>query len=55
MRFAAAMFIKLLDKFPRFETSAYLLVLVIGVKLLLDYFFNNYQYTRHSRMRRAIR
>ena len=33
MRFAAAMFIKLLDKFPRFELSAYLLVLVIGVKL----------------------
>jgi YkoY family integral membrane protein len=46
MRFAAAMFIKLLDKFPRFETSAYLLVLVIGVKLLLDYLFNNHQYTR---------
>ena len=40
MRFAAAMFMRLLDKFPRFETSAYLLVLVIGGKLLLDYFFN---------------
>ena len=39
MRFAAALFIKLLDKFPRFELSAYLLVLVIGVKLLLDYLF----------------
>lgn len=39
MRFAAAMFIRLLDKFPRFELSAYLLVLVIGVKLLLDYIF----------------
>lgn len=45
MRFAAAMFIKLLDKFPRFEISAYLLVLVIGLKLLLDYFFND-RYTR---------
>jgi YkoY family integral membrane protein len=41
MRFAAAMFIKLLDKFPRFETSAYLLVLVIGGKLVLDYAFND--------------
>jgi predicted tellurium resistance membrane protein TerC len=40
MRFAAVMFIRLLDKFPRFETSAYLLVLVIGGKLVLDYFFN---------------
>jgi YkoY family integral membrane protein len=45
MRFAAAMFIKLLDKFPRFELSAYLLVLVIGIKLMLDYLFNG-QYTR---------
>jgi YkoY family integral membrane protein len=41
MRFAAAIFIKLLDKFPRFEISAYLLVLVIGGKLVLDYFFND--------------
>ena len=40
MRFAAVMFIRLLDKFPRFETSAYLLVFVIGGKLLADYFFN---------------
>jgi len=30
MRFAAVLFIKLLEKFPRFELSAYLLVLVIG-------------------------
>ena len=35
----------MLDKFPRFELSAYLLVLVIGIKLLLDYFFNG-EYTR---------
>jgi YkoY family integral membrane protein len=37
MRFAAAMFIKLLERFPRFETSAYLLVIVIGMKLLVDW------------------
>lgn len=41
MRFAAAIFIKLLEKFPRFETSAYLLVIVIGMKLLLDWLFNS--------------
>jgi len=41
MRFAAILFIKLLEKFPRFELSAYLLVLVIGGKLLADWGFNN--------------
>lgn len=40
MRFAAVMFIRLLEKFPRFEMSAYLLVIVIGVKLIADYIFN---------------
>lgn len=40
MRFAAVMFIKLLERFPRFETSAYLLVTVIGLKLLADWWFN---------------
>jgi YkoY family integral membrane protein len=40
MRFAAVVFIKLLEKFPRFETAAYLLVFVIGGKLLVDYTFN---------------
>lgn len=40
MRFAAAVFIKLLEKFPRFEMSAYLLVIIIGMKLLLDWGFN---------------
>ncbi len=30
------------ERFPRFETSAYLLVTVIGVKLMLDYLFNDY-------------
>lgn len=41
MRFAAVIFIKLLDKFPRFEIAAYLLVTVIGVKLLADWGFNS--------------
>jgi YkoY family integral membrane protein len=40
MRFAAVLFIKLLERFPRFETAAYLLVAVIGVKLLVDWWFN---------------
>jgi predicted tellurium resistance membrane protein TerC len=40
MRFAAVLFIRLLEKFPRFETAAYLLVVAIGVKLLLDWWFN---------------
>ena len=41
MRFAAVLFIKLLEKFPRFETAAYLLVCVIGLKLLADWWFNS--------------
>lgn len=40
MRFAAVLFIKLLDKFPRFETSAYLLVTVIGSKLVAEWSLN---------------
>lgn len=40
MRFAAAIFIKLLDRFPRFEESAYLLVIVIGLKLVADWGLN---------------
>jgi YkoY family integral membrane protein len=36
MRVAANAFITLLDKFPRMEVTAYLLVLVIGTKLLID-------------------
>lgn len=43
MRIAAAMFIKLLERFPRFETSAYLLVLTIGLKLLVDWAVNTAQ------------
>lgn len=41
MRFAAILFIKLLERFPRFETAAYLLVTVIGLKLVADYIGNN--------------
>jgi YkoY family integral membrane protein len=41
MRVAAVMFIKLLERFPRFETSAYLLVIVIGLKLVADWGFNS--------------
>jgi YkoY family integral membrane protein len=41
MRYAASVFVKLLERFPRFEISAYLLVVVIGVKLLADWAFNS--------------
>jgi YkoY family integral membrane protein len=41
MRFAAVIFIRLLERFPNFETAAYLLVAVIGAKLLLDWGFNS--------------
>ena len=41
MRFAAVIFIKLLERFPRFSTAAYWLVLVIGGKLLIDWGFNS--------------
>jgi YkoY family integral membrane protein len=41
MRFAAVIFIKLLEKYPRFESTAYWLVLAIGVKLLADWGFNS--------------
>jgi predicted tellurium resistance membrane protein TerC len=43
MRFAAVLFIRLLERFPRFEAAAYLLVIVIGVKLLIDWWFNTPQ------------
>jgi len=42
MRLAAVVFIRLLERFPRFETSAYLLVSAIGGKLVLDYLVNDY-------------
>jgi predicted tellurium resistance membrane protein TerC len=41
MRVAAVVFIKLLERFPRFEVSAYLLVLVIAGKLMIDWYFNS--------------
>ena len=41
MRVAAAVFITLLERFPRFETAAYLLVTLIGGKLIVDYVFND--------------
>jgi YkoY family integral membrane protein len=41
MRLAAVVFIKMLQRFPRFEVSAYLLVIVIGSKLLADWTFNS--------------
>lgn len=46
MRFAAVVFIKLLDRFPRFEVSAYLLVIVIGLKLSADWLFNSFLHPR---------
>jgi len=49
MRFAAIWFVKLLEKYPRFEVSAYLLVTVIGVKLLADWAFNsNWSFREHN-------
>ena len=42
MRVAAVLFIKLLEKFPRFETAAYLLVTTIGLKLIVDWVGNHY-------------
>ncbi len=41
MRFAAVLFIRLLERFPRFEVSAYLLVAVIGLKLVVDWAANS--------------
>lgn len=36
MRFAASVFLKILHRFPNFETTSYLLILVIGTKLVLE-------------------
>jgi len=38
MRFAASVFIGLLRRFPAFETAAYILVLIIGLKLFITGF-----------------
>jgi YkoY family integral membrane protein len=40
MRFAAVIFIRLLERFPRFASAAYWLVLIIGGKLLIDWWKN---------------
>ena len=36
MRIAAGVFIRLLEKFPRFEPTAYILVLLVGIKLMAE-------------------
>lgn len=36
MRFAASAFIKLIERFPRLEKTAYILVFIIGVKVILE-------------------
>jgi len=36
MRFAASIFIRVLERFPNFENTAYMLVMVIGVKVILE-------------------
>jgi YkoY family integral membrane protein len=36
MRFAASAFIKIIEKFPQLEKTAYLLVTLIGVKVILE-------------------
>jgi YkoY family integral membrane protein len=41
MRFAAAGLAKAIEQFPRLHRSAYLLVLLIGLKLLIDWGFNS--------------
>jgi YkoY family integral membrane protein len=50
MRYAAFIFIKLLTRFPRLETSAYLLVIVIGGKMTLSFFFDGGGQARHSHL-----
>ena len=41
MRFAAAMFAVLMEKFPRLTRSAYVLVILIGVKMLVEWACDN--------------
>ncbi len=42
MRFAAAGFAKMIQRFPHLDRSAYCLVLLIGLKLLIDWGFNGH-------------
>ncbi len=44
MRIAAVIFIRLLERFPRFESAAYLLIIVIATKLLVDWGFNSVEH-----------
>jgi YkoY family integral membrane protein len=41
MRFAAAIFSHLMERFPRLTRSAYLLVILIGVKMLIEWACDN--------------
>lgn len=36
MRFTASLFIRIIEKYPRLEKSAYLLVLIIGLKVVVE-------------------
>jgi YkoY family integral membrane protein len=36
MRFAASLFVKLIDRFPKLEESAFYLITVIGIKMLIE-------------------
>lgn len=36
MRFTAALFIKIIEKFPKLEKTAYILVLIIGLKVVIE-------------------
>jgi YkoY family integral membrane protein len=41
MRFSAAACVKMLKRFPRLETAAYLIVLVVAIKLLIEWQFGS--------------
>jgi YkoY family integral membrane protein len=41
MRFAAIVFVKLIDKFPRLEKTAYILISIVGSRLVLDSFYES--------------
>jgi YkoY family integral membrane protein len=46
MRFAAALLARLLERFPELHRSAYLVVLLIGIKLMADWSFNSQAHPR---------
>jgi YkoY family integral membrane protein len=43
MRFAAAGLLRLIDRFPRFELSGYLIVLLIGLKLIIAWWAGQFR------------